>query len=363
MKKKLIDIVLGGRPNFIKVPLLISLLKKEKKIEFRIILTNQHYSFELKKVFLETFKKNNIKIITLSTKLKNSVLEISSSYSKVIKKRRPNLVIVFGDMNSSLAGAIAAYENKIKLGHVESGLRSFDKTMVEETNRILIDQISDFLWCTSLDACKNLKNENIKKNIFFVGNTMIDTLKFYKKKILDDQSFKNYGVKRKDYVMLTYHRDFNVDKKNKLLIFINELNKISKKFIIVFPIHPRTKKMLKKFNLLKNFSKRIILLNSLSYFNFISLVYNSLFVITDSGGIQEECAYLKKRCFTIRPNTERPVTILCGSNILVNQEKFSDKIFSYLIKKKLKINKIKYWDGLASSRILNTIKKNLKFLN
>ena len=121
--------------------------------------------------------------------------------------------------------------------------------------------------------------------------------------------------------------------------------------------------MLKKFNLLKNFSKRIILLNSLSYFNFISLMYNSLFVITDSGGIQEECAYLKKRCFTIRPNTERPVTILCGSNILVNQEKFSDKIFSYLIKKKLKINKIKYWDGLASSRILNTIKKNLKFLN
>ena len=235
--------------------------------------------------------------------------------------------------------------------------------MVEETNRILIDQISDFLWCTSLDACKNLKNENIKKNIFFVGNTMIDTLKFYKKRILENKNFKNYKIKKKDYVMLTYHRDFNVDKKNKLLIFINELNKISKKFIIVFPIHPRTKKMLKKFNLLKNFSKRIILLNSLSYFNFISLMYNSLFVITDSGGIQEECAYLKKRCFTIRPNTERPVTILCGSNILVNQEKFSDKILSYLIKKKLKINKIKYWDGLASSRILNTIKKNLKFLN
>ena len=156
---------------------------------------------------------------------------------------------------------------------------------------------------------------------------MIDTLKFYKKRILENKNFKNYKIKKKDYVMLTYHRDFNVDKKNKLLIFINELNKISKKFIIVFPIHPRTKKMLKKFNLLKNFSKRIILLNSLSYFNFISLMYNSLFVITDSGGIQEECAYLKKRCFTIRPNTERPVTILCGSNILVNQENFLTKYF------------------------------------
>ena len=133
-----------------------------------------------------------------------------------------------------MGGAIAAYENKIKLGHVESGLRSFDKTMVEETNRILIDQISDFLWCTSLDACKNLKNENIKKNIFFVGNTMIDTLKFYKKKIFENKNFKNYKIKKKDYVMLTYHRDFNVDNKNKLLIFVNELNKLSKKFIIVF---------------------------------------------------------------------------------------------------------------------------------
>ena len=130
-------------------------------------------------------------------------------------------------MNSSLGGAIAAYENKIKLGHVEAGLRSFDKTMVEETNRILIDQISDFLWCTSLEACENLKNENIKKNVFWVGNTMIDTLKFYKKKILDDQSLKITKLK-KDYVLLTYHRDFNVDNKNKLLIFVNELNKLSK---------------------------------------------------------------------------------------------------------------------------------------
>ena len=359
MKKKFIDIVIGGRPNFVKIPLLISYIKKIKAISLRLILTNQHYSFELKKTFLNSFKIKNIKIVNLHTKLKNSVLEISSSYSEIIKQNRPDLIIVLGDMNSSLGGALAAYENKIKLGHIESGLRSYDKTMIEETNRILIDQISDFLWCTTSEASENLKRENINKNVFFVGNTMIDTLKFYKKKIINIKNISKYKITKNNFILLTYHRDFNVDTKSKLLILVKELNKLSKKFVIVFPIHPRTKKMLKKFNLFKQFSKNIVVLNSLPYFQFVSLMYYSSFVVTDSGGIQEECAYLKKRCFTIRPNTERPITISCGSNILIHQEKFSNKIISLINKKKIEVKKIKYWDGMASKRIVRIIKKNL----
>tara|TARA_Y100000590_G_scaffold340254_1_gene388021 strand:+ start:598 stop:1662 length:1065 start_codon:yes stop_codon:yes gene_type:complete len=350
---KNIHVVVGGRPNLVKA---FNILKELKKLKVKtdLIMTNQHYDYELNKIFFDQFKLQKPKIIFNNRS--SNIIKIKKIYKNFLKKNTPDLIIVFGDMNSSLAAAKAGYEKNIPIAHVESGLRSYDKRMPEEKNRIEIDKISSFLFCTTYDSLRNLNKEKIKGKKFFVGNPMIDTLKILIPKIKKNNFYKKFNLLKKKYGVLTLHRNFNVDSFKKLHLLISEINKISNIYPLVFSIHPRTRNNLIKYNLLKRLNKKIIIKNSLSYFNFMNLIYNSKFVVTDSGGIQEETSLLRLNCFTLRNNTERPITIIKGTNYLVKEKAFSNFIIKKINKTK-KSYKIKFWDGKSAIRIALIIKK------
>lgn len=282
---------------------------------------------------------------------------------------KPDLVIVVGDVNSTLAGATAAHELGIKVAHVEAGLRSGDNSMPEEFNRIETDKISDFLFTTEKSGNENLESEGIDKNkIFFVGNVMIDTMLRFKEKSKQSEIFKNikekenFEIKKYEYCLLTLHRPSNVDDKKNFENIISILETLQKKIKIIFPIHPRTEKNIELYSLKERINKikKLKIINPLGYLDFLYLMSNSKLVLTDSGGIQEETTILGIPCITLRNNTERPVTLESeqGTNLLVSIDK--DKI----IKKSMEVinneinlkNKIpELWDGKASERIVKIL--------
>jgi len=282
---------------------------------------------------------------------------------KVIKKSKFSSLIVYGDTNSALAGALVASKiKKISLIHLEAGLRSFELKMPEETNRKAIDHISDILITTTKFAKNFLVNEGIdKKKIYYSGNTIVDAIKFYNKKIIKNDDFlKNFELKKKEYFVLTLHRQENVDDKYKFLKIINSLNKVCKiyNFDIIFPAHPRTKKLIKVLKV--NLSKNIKLVEPMNYVNFLTLIKNSRLIITDSGGIQEESCVMKVPSITLRTSTERQETIAMGSNILSRYDiKDLLKNIKKLLKKRI-LWKSPYGSGDASYKIfkiLKTLKK------
>ena len=346
-----IDVIIGARPNFVKAYPLILAFNKEK-IDYRIIHTGQHYDHNMSKVFLDEFKFKN-KIIFLNTKNKNPMNFISEcidSYYKTIKNKKPTLCIVFGDVNSTLAISIVANKQQIPLAHIEAGLRSFDKAMPEENNRILTDHLSDFLFVTTENAKKNLLKENIKKNkIFHVGNIMIESL------ILTN--IKKNKDKKKN-IIITIHRPSNTENIEKVKKFLEILcENINPDIEIIFPIHHSLKDKIKKTD---EIPQRINFIEPLSYFNFINLLSSSIGVITDSGGISEETTFLNIPCITLRSNTERPETISKGTNILIGDDY---KNFSKNLKKMSKENwkqakSIRYWDNKVSKRIINILRNN-----
>ncbi len=315
MPPKKIILIAGARPNFMKIAPLLPHLKN-----YKIIFTGQHYG-KMSQDFLLPKPDYNLNLETSDFSI------IALEIIKILKKEKPDLVIVVGDVNSSLAGAFAADILYIKLAHIEAGLRSFDRSMPEEQNRIMIDRHSDYLFVTEPSGVRNLKAEGITKNVFLVGNTMIDTLH------------------KEDYAVLTLHRPSNVDTKKSLKKVLKIITKISKKIKIIFPVHPRTKKALEKFNVKLTLSQ----IDPLPYPKFIKLVKGAKFVLTDSGGIQEETSYLNIPCLTLRENTERPITIEKGTNVLCGLDK------KKILKEVDKILKPKIWDGHASERICKII--------
>ena len=347
-----IHLIAGARPNLIKVAPLLSTLEIEKNIDVKFIYTGQHYD---KNLFTEILFDMNIRRPDINFKIglgspNFQISKIIKKYNKYLEKNIPDLIIVFGDVNSTLAAAITAKKNNIKLAHVEAGLRCYDDSLPEEVNRRLTDSISDYLFTPSVYENKNLLKENIKKKVFCVGNIMIDSLiKFlsFRKNFI--QKYKNIdGV-------LTLHRPENVDNKRRLIEIISELKEWTKYHKILFPIHPRTKKKLTEFNLNVNLNTitNLRVCDPLNYNDFLLQICKSNFVITDSGGIQEETSYLGIPCFTIRKNTERPITITKGTNKLVNIKEIS----KYLKSIKKKRTKIPKWDGKTSFRILKILKK------
>lgn len=319
MPSKKIILIAGARPNFMKIAPLVKHLKN-----YKIISTGQHYGDMSQDHMLPKpdydldLKTSNIKILT-------------SEIYDILRVEKPDLVIVVGDVNSSLAGAYAATSLNIKLAHIEAGLRSFDKSMPEERNRIKIDQLSDYRFVSEPAGVQNLKAEGITKNVFLVGNTMIDSLV------------------AQEYAVLTLHRPSNVDNKESLVKILKILTQISKKIKIIFPIHPRTCQ-----NLIKaNVSFPVEMIEPLPYPEFIKLVKGAKFVLTDSGGIQEETTHLQIPCLTMRENTERPITTTEGSNVLVglNENKIL-KIVDVILAPD---NPIDLWDGKASERICEII--------
>lgn len=351
-------------------------LKKHKSgIIHKIVHTGQHYDKKMSDVFFKELElpKPDIYLGVGSKSHAEQKAQIMVEFEKIVLKEKPDLVLVYGDVNSTSAASIVSAkilredEKPIPVAHIESGLRSFDKSMPEEVNRKITDVLSDYLFVTEPGGVRNLKNEGIDdKKVFFVGNTMIDSLKFYLKKIGKSEILNELCISKKNYVLVTLHRPSNVDDKvnmEKILNIFRKINKINPQTDIVFPIHPRTFKMIEKFKLRKSVDeiRNLIITEPLGYLDFLKLMSDAKYVITDSGGIQEETTYLQVPCLTLRKNTERPVTVELGTNIICGlDENLVIKKIKEIESGKFKKGKIpKLWDGEAAKRIVNILLKKL----
>ncbi len=365
MALKIISVV-GARPNFMKIAPLIKAIEKYNSsndgnyIQHVLCHTGQHYDQQMSDVFFEhlNLPKPDYYLGVGSGSHAYQTANIMIEFEKVLLKENPDLVIVVGDVNSTIACSLTAIKLGIKVAHIEAGLRSFDRTMPEEINRILTDAISDFLFVTEKSGINNLLKEGISEDkIFFVGNLMIDSLLYSLP--LSDKSriLTRYNLKPKEYSVLTLHRPSNVDDYEQLKRIVAFINYISEKKKVLFPIHPRTSKNLTRFNLTEQLNGNVIFIEPLGYQDFIKLVKESLFVITDSGGIQEETTYLGIPCITLRNSTERPVTVEIGTNYLVgNDLSLTYSIVLDILNGKSKKGKIpELWDGKASERIVNIL--------
>ena len=362
---KILSIV-GTRPNFMKIAALVDEIKKAKNVEHVLIHTGQHYDKEMSKLFFDDLQlpKPDINLGVGSGSYGEQIGNIIIGLEKVVKEQNPDLVIVVGDVNSTFAGALVAKQLGIQVAHIEAGLRSFDLSMPEEINRMLTDRISDMLFTTEDSGNKNLISEGVdKKNIFFVGNVMIDTLLKHKKESEKSDILKKLSIKKENYAVLTLHRPANVDSKKNFENIILILEELQKKIKIVFPMHPRTKKNINALELNKKISgmKNLVITEPLGYLDFLHLMAESKLVLTDSGGIQEETTVLGVPCITLRGSTERPVTVEQGTNIIVSTDK--NKIIK-AANKVLKGAKFKskipqLWDGKAAQRIIKVILKNI----
>jgi UDP-N-acetylglucosamine 2-epimerase (non-hydrolysing) len=362
MKKVLI--VVGTRPNFIKVTQFKKLVEAYPSVDLRIVHTGQHFDAKMADVFFQQLALSpdfflNIPVGSPTSQMAEIMVRLEKL---IVESFRPDILLVVGDVNSTLAAAITANKLGITLGHIESGLRSKDRTMPEEINRILTDEISDLFFVTEKSGVDNLLNEGkAKAKIHFVGNTMIDTLVAFEKEITRSDILETYSLKEREYVLMTMHRPATVDNEAGLAKLMELIESITKSYTLIFPIHPRTLKKLGEYHLLDGFNrnKKVIVTDPLDYFSFQKLIKHSKFILTDSGGIQEESTFMRVPCITLRPNTERPVTCEIGSNSLLSFE--TEKILAVI--KEIENGTYKkglvpeYWDGSSTNRILEIISK------
>ena len=365
MALKKILVVIGTRPNFIKVTQFKKIASQYKNIELKIVHTGQHFDEKMADVFFTQFNLTPDFYLNISTtaSANTQIAEIMIKLEKLIKDDfTPDLLMVVGDVNSTVAAALTANKLNIKIAHVESGLRSYDKTMPEEHNRVITDNITNYFLVTEQSGWDNLINDGVNKNdIFFVGNTMIDTMVAFSANIEQSPILNSLGLDIKKYVLITMHRPATVDTKEGLQKLLDLILHISKSYKIVFPVHPRTLKNIENFELKAQFEQisELIFTQPLDYFAFQKLIKYSKFILTDSGGIQEESTFLKVPCLTLRPNTERPITCSEGTNTLIAFD--LDIIKNHLIDiengtyKKGTIPK--FWDGKATERIFENITK------
>jgi len=362
--KNPIALVVGARPNFMKAAPITYLLKKDN-IPFVLIHTGQHYDYNMSSAF---FKDLNIDKIdywlgigsgTHSQQVGKTMIKLEPLFQKI----HPSIVLVFGDVNSTVATAMVTAKMLIPLAHIEAGLRSFDNTMPEEINRIVTDRLSDILFIHSEEAKENLLKEGIdEEKIHFVGNIMIDSLILNLKKAEKIKAYEKFGLYPKKYCLLTLHRPSNVDNEENLIRIFKAIEYIKEQIPLIFPMHPRTKKLVSKFHLIEKFSwingdGKYIPISPLGYLDFLSLEANANCVITDSGGIQEETTYLKIPCLTVRENTERPITLKLGTNTLCGNN--PDKIIQEFDKIQNGEGKTgqtpPLWDGKTAKRIVSII--------
>ena len=362
MKKILI--VAGTRPNFIKITRFKDLAAQLGDFDIRIVHTGQHYDKNMAEVFFKQLQLEPDYFLGVGSgspahRLGTIVLKLSD----LMNHFEPDLIIVPGDVDSTLAAALFANKMGISLAHLESGLRSFDREMPEEVNRVLTDQISDYCFVTEESGLENLRVEfKPEKSIYFVGNTMIDTLVHFESEIESSGILKSLGLRKSDYALMTFHRPRNVDNKSALSNLRELIKEVCKLTKAVLPLHPRTLKQLQSHGLYGELSniKGLTLTEPLGYFDFQALIKDCSLVITDSGGIQEESTYRMKPCITLRPNTERPVTIELGSNSLCpfDTEKVV-AIMQSIMSGSYKSGTIPpLWDGHATERILGILSQN-----
>lgn len=383
----LIHLIAAARPNFMKIAPLYHALKKEPWANPMIVHTGQHYDLNMSDAFFKDLDlpEPDIHLCIGSGTHAEQTGQVMMAYEKVLLEHRPDLVIVVGDVNSTIACTLAASKisyntferstvNRQRnarplVAHIEAGLRSFDRTMPEEINRIVTDALADILWTPSEDADGNLIREGIPRDkIVRVGNIMIDSLEMFRPIIEKQKTCNDLGLKPGKYGVVTLHRPLNVDDSKTLRRLMGHLLNISRKIPLVFPVHPRTRKNMEHFGILRSNSNKngVRLLEPLNYVAFMSLVFNSRLAIMDSGGIQEETTYLRIPCLTVRPNTERPITISQGTNQLCTPSDLENRVEDVLCTTSNKGQIPELWDGMSASRIIESIAqrfKNISVLN
>lgn len=354
-----VDLIVGARPNYMKVAAVYRALQPyAKAITPRLVHTGQHYDEKMSDIFFRELElpQPDIYLGVGSGLHGEQTGKIMIAYEQAIVTDRPDLVLVAGDVNSTMACSLVAVKLHLKVGHIEGGLRSRDWSMPEEINRIVTDRVADYLFTTSRDADENLRQEGIPaERIYFVGNTMIDSLYYYLPKIAQRQTLQQYNLQAGQYILVTLHRPANVDDARTLVGILEVLIQLQEKLPVIFPMHPRTRKMLREYGLEEwiSRSKQLHITEPLGYLDFLKLETEAKLVLTDSGGIQEETTVLGIPCLTLRENTERPITIWEGTNELVGCD--PQRILSRaqaILDGEVKKGKIpELWDGHAGERI------------
>jgi len=352
---KLIHVV-GARPNFMKIAPIMRVAARADDIEQVLVHTGQHYDENMSKCFFDELgiREPDVNLEVGSGSHGYQTGEIMKKFEKFIMKEGGDIIVVVGDVNSTIACGLVAAKLCIPLAHVEAGLRSFDRSMPEEINRVLTDAISDYLFTPAQEANENLKKEGIpEEKIHLVGDIMIDTLLWEMERTPDIDKPPFEGLTAGEYAVLTLHRPSNVDKPEVFKGIVSALDIIAKEIEIVFSAHPRTQKRMREFDIYPE-SDNIRIVDPLSYRDFLRLYKNSKFVLTDSGSIQQETTYLNIPCLTIRENTERPFTITVGTNVLVgvNPDVIVEESLKIVSGNQKTSKVMPLWDGKTAERIV-----------
>jgi UDP-N-acetylglucosamine 2-epimerase (non-hydrolysing) len=362
--KKIISVV-GARPNFVKIaPVNRAFKEYGGKVMHFVCHTGQHFDDKLSRIFFEDLEipEPDFYLGIGSGSHADQTARIMIALEKVFIAEKPDMIIVPGDVNSTMAASLVAAKMGIKIAHIEAGLRSFDRTMPEEINRIVTDILSDLLFVSEKSGLDNLNREGIDPGkVYFTGNVMIDSLVSCLPKIRTTLIYNTLNVEPGNYILTTFHRPANVDNEKSLSALVRLLNICSNYKKIIFAVHPRTEKMLREYGLRDKFSERVVLTEPLGYLDFLALTSKAALVITDSGGIQEETTFLSIPCITVRDNTERPVTVTEGTNYLAGTKlEGLEKIAGEILDGKKAKGKIpELWDGNAAKRIIRVIIENL----
>jgi UDP-N-acetylglucosamine 2-epimerase (non-hydrolysing) len=345
--------VVGARPNFMKAAPVLHALRKRSAVQQTLVHTGQHYDANMSDVFFSQLEipLPDVNLGVGSGSHAQQTAEIMSRFEPIVLERNPDVVLVYGDVNSTVAAALVSAKLGIRVGHVEAGLRSFDWSMPEEINRVVTDRLADLLFTPSEDGDINLAHEGVPaKKIFRVGNVMIDSLV---RLLPAAMQLPRNGFPQR-YALVTLHRPSNVDDSETLKSILQSLLEINQDLAVVFPVHPRTRQRIEEFGF--NAGK-LHLSGPLPYLEFLALQHDAAVVITDSGGIQEETTYMGVPCLTLRNNTERPVTVTLGTNVIVGQErdKLSFELAKIIAGKAKKGTIPPLWDGHAGERIADVL--------
>lgn len=363
-KSKIVHLIAGARPNFMKIAPIWHALNETDWCQPVIVHTGQHHDLNMSDWFFQDLGLSapdfNLNATTGShAKVTGSVM---MAYEELLNSHRPDLTVVVGDVDSTIACCLSAKKLGVPVAHLEAGLRSFDRTMPEELNRLLVDSIADLLWTPSPDGDENLIREGVDPaRIQRVGNVMIDSLVRVSNLIEQVDLSGKMGIDSdRPYCVVTTHRPANVDHEDQLKVIVDHLLNLSHKIQIVFPIHPRTRNKLKEFGLMSLIeASSIKVFEPLGYIDFNALVKSAQFLLTDSGGVQEETTFMGVPCLTLRPNTERPITITQGTNTLVDFDNLQENLDRVLSGASYSEPDIDLWDGCAAQRIVQRLETYL----